>query len=219
MRPVLRVGMPRAPRQGPAGRGQGADNSWQVAAGSWQQAEGTAEPSNRRTAVPLYCRTVEPSYCRTAVEHERNDRSRQRTIGDKNGRVLQTERRAPGRCPRCPLDHPARHGPPSLHGALRPPAGPPKNQNHALPRSRGYARNGVRYLSMSVRFPPPALKINRLPLPRPTRYPPAFLSQRHPGRVPRSLAESFLPDYGLGPLTGWECTNRRLLGCRECDTK
>jgi hypothetical protein len=31
------------------------------------------------------------------------------------------ERRAPGRCPRCPLDHPARHWQPSLHGALRVP--------------------------------------------------------------------------------------------------
>jgi len=126
VRPVLRVGMPCAPRQGPAGRGQGAENSWQVAAGSWQHAEGTAEPSNRRTAVPLNCRTVEPSYCRTAVEHERNDRFRQRTTRDKTGRVLQTERRSPGRCPRSPLDHSARRGQPSLHGALRPPAGPPK---------------------------------------------------------------------------------------------
>jgi hypothetical protein len=183
VRPVLRGGMPCAPRQGPAGSGQRAGageriqvaaGSWQRAdnrqegvrqdppggfdcsaslekraggkvqgaAGSWQHAEGTAEPSNRRTAVPLYCRTVEPSYCRTAVEHERNDRFRQRTIGDKNGRVLQTERRSPDRGPCCPLDHPARRGQPSLHGALRPPAGLPKNGNHVLARSRGFALNG-----------------------------------------------------------------------------
>jgi hypothetical protein len=124
VRPVLRVAMPRAPRQGPAGRRQ-------LAAGRGNS------------------RTIEYPNCRTVLERERNDRFRQRTIREKNGRVLQTERRSPGRCPRSPrspLDHPAPHRKPGLRSPFRPAPGAAKYWNHARAESRGLRLNGVRHL-------------------------------------------------------------------------
>ena len=100
LHPVLQVGMPRAPRQGPAGRGQraGGTESHEPRHSTKRRDRGKQAAGGR----PGNSRTVGRPSCRSAGGHERNNRSSQRTRRDKNGLGQQTERgsRVDGRDPR-----------------------------------------------------------------------------------------------------------------------